>query len=382
MKEVNEVNEVKEVKGRVRADAALPPTPSVDRRRFLLGVLAVAVAGPAAARYPVVVPGRVLKFPADHGSHPDYRTEWWYITGWVTDGDGHDFGVQVTFFRNRPEVQENNPSAFAPKQLLFAHAALSDPAYGRLRHDQRSARAGFGLAEAARGNTRVQIEDWSLDLTRPGYRARIAARDFTLDLRFVPTQPVLPEGAAGFSRKGPRPGQASYYYSWPHLAVSGTVSEEGRALEVTGQAWLDHEWSSEYLAKEAAGWDWVGLNFAGGGALMAFRIRGKDGEDVWAGATWRSPDGQARSFPPGEVEFQPLRRWRSPHTAVEYPIAMRLTAGDLVVDLEPLMDDQEMDARGSTGTVYWEGAVRVKSDAKEIGRGYLELTGYWSPLKL
>ena len=366
------------MKGRGRA----PTLPSEDRRRFLLGMVAVAVSGRAANEYPVVQPGRVLRFPADHGSHPDYRTEWWYITGWLKDRDDHDIGVQVTFFRNRPQVQEDNPSAFAPKQLLFAHAALSDPEYGRLRHDQRAAREGFGLAEAARGNTRVHIEDWSLELTGGGYRARIAARDFTFDLRFVPTVPVLPEGAAGFSRKGPRPGQASYYYSRPHLAVSGRVSEPGRARDVTGVAWLDHEWSSEYLAKEAAGWDWVGLNLAGGGALMAFRIRGKDGEDVWAGATWRSAGGAARSLPPGEVEFQPLRRWRSPRTGVEYPIAMRVTAGDLAFDLEPLMDDQELDARGSTGTVYWEGAVRVRSGGKELGRGYLELTGYWSPVKL
>ena len=382
MKEVNEVNEVNEVSGRVRACTAPRSSPGLDRRRFLLGVLAVAVARPAAGGYPLVEPGRALRFPADHGSHPDYRTEWWYITGWLKDREGHDIGVQVTFFRNRPRVQEDNPSAFAPKQLLFAHAALSNPAYGRLRHDQRAAREGFGLAEAARGNTRIHIEDWSLELARGGYLARIAARDFTLDLRFAPTMPVLPEGAAGFSRKGPRPGQASYYYSWPHLAVSGRVSEAGKAVDVTGVAWLDHEWSSEYLAKEAAGWDWVGLNLAAGGALMAFRIRGKDGEDVWAGATWRGAGGDTRSFPPGDVEFQPLRRWRSPRTGAEYPIAMRITAGDLAFDLEPLMDDQELDARGSTGTVYWEGAVRVRANGKELGRGYLELTGYWSPLKL
>ena len=352
------------------------------RRRFLIALPALALPWTARAGYPPVVPGRRLSFPADHGSHAAYRTEWWYVTGWVKDRRGRDLGIQVTFFRNRPDVQEDNPSAFAPKQLLLAHVALADPAYGRLRHEQRTAREGFGLVVAAKGGMRVELEGWSLEAARHGFRARIAARDFAFDLHFSPTQPVLLQGASGFSRKGPLPGQASYYYSLPHLSMKGTIEVEREALPVDGEAWFDHEWSSEYVPKAAAGWDWVGLNLIDGSALMAFRMRGKDGNDVWAGGTWRTRDGEKQVFPPSEIEFEPLRLWRSPRTAVEYPVGMRVAAGELTLDVQPLMDDQELDARTSTGTVYWEGAVRAKLGGKEVGRGYLELTGYWSPVKL
>ena len=171
--------------------------------------------------------GRPLQFPQDYGSHPAFRNEWWYVTGWVDDASGNAAGFQVTFFRNRPRVAEDNPSRFAPRQLLFAHAALADPRYGRLRHDQRAARAGFDIAAAHEGTTDVWIGDWSLRQSEGSYRARIAARDFRLDLQFAPTQAVLLQGDAGFSRKGPSPHQASYYYSQPQLAVTGQVATAG-----------------------------------------------------------------------------------------------------------------------------------------------------------
>jgi predicted secreted hydrolase len=176
--------------------------------------------------------------------------------------------------------------------------------------------------------------------------------------------------------------QASYYYSRPHLAARGTITVEGKTLMVTGQAWLDHEWSSEYLAADAAGWDWIGINLSDGGALMAFRIRGKSGKDVWAGGTFRDARGRARALAPGEVRFTSVRRWRSPRSGTEYPVVMSVTAGDLTLDLQPLMDDQELDARASTGAIYWEGAVRAYEQDRLAGRGYLELTGYGDRLRL
>jgi predicted secreted hydrolase len=351
------------------------------RRRFLTLPL-LAYAARASAAYPQVDRGRVLAFPRDHGGHPLYRTEWWYITGWVSEARGNELGVQITFFRNRPQVQEDNPSAFAPKQLVFAHAAVADPRFGSLRYDQRAAREGLGLAGVETGSTRVWIEDWSLRLAPEGYVAEVAARNFGMRLTFRPTQPVLLEGENGYSRKGPKYEQASYYYSRPQLAVAGELSVEGSPMAVTGTAWLDHEWSSEYLAPEAAGWDWVGINLSDGGALMAFRIRRKDGRDLWAGGTLRDPSGKTRVLAPGEIEFTALRRWRSPRTNIEYPVAMRVNAGSLTVQLDPLMDDQELDSRASTGTIYWEGAVRAMREGREIGRGYLELTGYGLALRL
>jgi predicted secreted hydrolase len=353
------------------------------RRRFLASpVLLLATGVVAADEYPRVVPGHLLQFPQDAGAHPAFRSEWWYITGWVQDARGNNFGVQVTFFRNRPRVAEANPSAFAPRQLVFAHAAIADARHGKLRHDQRAARTGFGLAEAREDTTDVWIGDWSLKLIDDSYVAKIAARDFEFDLRFASREAFLPQGEQGFSRKGEALASASYYYSQPQLAVSGSVAIAGDSVAVTGIAWLDHEWSSEALATEASGWDWIGINLNDGGALMAFRIRDHSGAALWAGGAFREASGTTRSFEPNEIRFTARRRWRSPRTSVEYPVAMLVNVGDVEYALEPLMDDQELDSRVTTGTIYWEGAVRALRAGREVGRGYLELTGYWKPLKL
>ena len=324
------------------------------RRAFLACTLVPLAARAAKVDYPPVVP-RPLVFPRDHGAHPDFRTEWWYLTGWL-DGP---MGFQITFFRARPEEQSDNPSNFNPRQILFAHAALSDPKRGRLMHDQIAARAGLSLADAQTQRTAVWIDDWSLFLEGDRYRAKVTGRDFAFDLTLAARGAPVLQGERGFSRKGKRPQEASYYYSQPHLALTGTVN--GRAT--TGSAWLDHEWSSAYLAPEAAGWDWTGINLDDGRSLMAFQMRAKAGGIHYV--------------PPG-VTMRPLRTWRSPRTGVEYPVSMQVN--DL--RLEPLMDDQELDARASVGTIYWEGAVRAFRDKSEVGRGYLELTGYWQPMKL
>jgi predicted secreted hydrolase len=352
------------------------------RRTFLLNLAALAASRAWAATFAPVVAGTPIVFPRDYGSHPAFRSEWWYVTGWLSDARGNDYGFQVTFFRNRPGVNEASASAFAPHEILFAHAALADPARGRLRYDQRAARAGFGLAEAAERTTDVHLDRWSLVLERDRYAAHITARDFALDFSLGATQPELLQGERGVSRKGPRPEQASYYYSTPQLQVEGTIETDGVKTPVTGVAWLDHEWSSEYLAADAVGWDWTGVNLADGGALMAFRIRGRGGGAFYAGGAIRDASGAVQTLAPGDVRFVPLRRWRSPHTGVDYPVAMKVTAGAFEVTLEPLFDDQELDARASAGTVYWEGAVRATRDGRLIGRGYLELTGYGEPLKL
>jgi predicted secreted hydrolase len=158
--------------------------------------------------------------------------------------------------------------------------------------------------------------------------------------------------------------------------VTGTVLDGAQRIGASGSAWLDHEWSSEILAGDAVGWDWIGLNLEGGGALMAFRLRDKAGGTVWAGGTQRTAGGAVRTFARDEVRFTPARTWKSPVTGVTYPVAMDVTAGADTWKVEPLMDDQELDARSSTGTLYWEGAVRATGPRGAMGRGYLELTGY------
>jgi predicted secreted hydrolase len=355
----------------------------MDRRRFLSIPLVLGAAhARGAAPFAAVLPGTVLAFPRDHGSHPLFRTEWWYITGWVEDARHREIGVQVTFFRSRPGVAEDSTSRFAPKELLFAHAAIADPRLGRLRHDQRASRAGFGLAQASTATTDVAIGDWTLHLVDDTYEAHVVDRDFALALRFTAPPVPLLQGERGFSRKGPRDAQASYYYSRPQLATTGTVTIDGQAEEVRGIAWLDHEWSSEYLAPEAQGWDWTGINLADGGALMAFRIRAKDGSVLWAGGTLRDASGATRTLAPAAVRFTPQKSWRSPRTGIAYPVAVRVEAGGIELMLEPLMEDQELDSRASVGTVYWEGAVRALDGDRAVGRGYLELSGYGGGLRI
>src|SRR5437868_10335199 len=219
-----------------------------------------------ALAYDPVTPEKVLEFPRDFGAHPGHRIEWWYVTGHLDSKEG-PLGFQVTFFRVRNPDAESNPSRFAPSQILFAHAALADPAAGRLAHAQRSARALAGLVDASTADTDVRIDDWLLRRTEGAYRTHVAAEGFMLELSMAPTQAALLQGEHGFSRKGPGAAHASYYYSEPQLRVSGRVSERGRARDVSGVAWLDHEWSSELLAGEASGWDWLGANLDDGGAL-------------------------------------------------------------------------------------------------------------------
>jgi predicted secreted hydrolase len=326
------------------------------RRRSVLGLavlpfLSPLFAGRAAAQ------GR-FAFPRDHGAHPEFRTEWWYVTGWLDDA----VGFQVTFFRVGRPAQAGNPSAFAPRQILLAHAALADPRRGRLVHEERAARAGLSLAEAETERTGVWIDEWRMEQEGNRYEVRIPGREIDLELSLI-ARAVVPQGDGGLSRKGRRPQEVSSYYSRPQINVVGKVN--GKPVE--GRAWLDHEWSNAYLAPEASGWDWTGINLADGGSLMAFRMRGK------AGGVHYAPNG---------VAFTPLRTWRSPRTGIEYPVEMKLHAEGKEWVLKPLMDDQEFDARATTGIIYWEGAVRAFLGANEVGRGYLELTGYGKPVKL
>ncbi len=388
------------------------------RRPFVAGLLpallatrsqataATAAASPASDVAPLGVTHRALRFPADHGAHPDTHVEWWYVTGWLRAGAGRagavegdvakppDFGFQVTFFRTRTGLAETSASRFAARQLVFAHVALIDLAAsakdgGGSMHDQRAAREGFGLVQVpgASGAQVVQLRDWSLQrLPSTDTQLRIAVRSdrFALNLDLAGTQPVLLQGDSGYSQKGPDPRQASHYYSEPQLAVRGRVERAGAsALEVSGRAWLDHEWSNEYLGAEALGWDWVGFNLLDGAALMAFRLRHADGSASWAGGSYRSAAGTLTTFGASEVRFEPQRRWSSPRTQAAYPVEWILTTPAGRWRVVALHDDQELDSRGSTGSIYWEGLCALRrEDGGTVGHGYLELTGYAGRLRL
>lgn len=354
----------------------------MKRLLALLAVATVPGAAQAPVAYPPVRPGATLAFPRDHGSHPDYRTEWWYVTGSLRTEDGAPLGFQVTFFQSRLPIADGNPSRFAPRHAVAAHVALSDVGGRRLLHAQGVHRAGLGIAGARTGDADVRMRSWRLARGADGlWRARAGDARFALELTFRPTQPVLLQGEAGYSRKGPDPLAASYYYSLPQLAVTGRVRRGGRWTAVTGRAWLDREWSSTILDARATGWDWAGVNLDGGGALTVFQVRGRDGRAQWAGGSYRAPDGARVAFGPGDVRFEPLARWRSPKTGARYPVrqavSVRVGGAWRRFVLEPAFADQELDGRASGTAVYWEGLVGVSGAAR--GRGYLEMTGYAQP---
>lgn len=334
-----------------------------------------------------IQPIQPIQFPRDFGAHPEYKSEWWYVTGWLERTKQEPLGFQITFFRTPTGLHANNPSRFAPRQLLAAHVALSDPRDGKLLHFQNRARTGFNLVEAQLGNTGLRLENWSLARLENGdYRADIRTPAFALQLELQTTQPPLLQGEQGYSRKGPNPGEASYYYSEPQLKVRARLTRKGETEQLTGVAWLDHEWSNQYVAKDVRGWDWIGANLNGGGALMAFQMRDLNGTKRWAHATLRQPGGQLQQFSTEQVSFATIQSWQSPKTGVRYPVMqeLRLTDGKNSMSwrTEPLQQDQELDGRPTTGILYWEGAVRLWQQGKSAGLGYLEMTGYDKPVQL
>jgi predicted secreted hydrolase len=347
-------------------------------------LLCAGVGEAAAPVFAPVAPGRALAFPLDYGAHPAFRTEWWYVTGWLATADGKPLGFQVTFFRSATASDRANPSAFAAGQLIVGHAALSDPALGKLVHDQRTVREGFGLAYAKTGDTDIKMDDWRMVRGADGsYRVTVKSPQLTLELQLAPSQPVMAQGDGGYSHKGPQANNASYYYSLPQLKVSGSAaSGQQAARAVSGSAWFDHEWSSQALDPAASGWDWVGANLADGAALMAFQIRDRRGGKLWAHASLRDANGKLTQYAPGQVSFTPTARWTSPRTHAVYPVATTITTGGTRWQITPLQQDQELDSRRSTGAVYWEGAVTLQRDGAAAGHGYLEMTGYDKPMTL
>lgn len=354
---------------------------------LLLPALARADSGKRSVIYPEVIPGKALIFPRDHGAHPDFRTEWWYVTGALQtlptgSSPAQELGFQLTFFRTRPGQAEDLASPIAASQILFAHAAVSRPGVG-LQHAERASRANLGGGFST-DDCEVFIGNWQMKRSGSGAQERLQLSvldaAFAFDFTLTPTQPLLPQGDNGYSRKGREPQQASYYLSWPQLEVSGQLVLDGQRQPVRGRAWFDHEWSSQMLAPGSVGWDWVGINLNDGGALMAFRIRNAAGQTVYAHAALRDASGKLQQFGADEVAFTPLRTWTSPRNGASYPVQIEIRCGRHTVRTTPLLDDQEITSRRPRTISYWEGLVAV--DGTLSGRGYLEMTGYAEAMEL
>jgi predicted secreted hydrolase len=342
--------------------------------------------------------GRTLRFARDHGAHLGAAIEWWYVTGDLRAPDDQRHGFQITFFRSRTGLAEGLDSRFAARQLLFAHAALTDLRAKTHLHAQRIARWSGDevslLARASVRDTDLLLGGWTLQRRDADggslYRTQFGSsptgpgpQGFELQLELRATQPLLLQGDAGFSRKGPDEAQASHYLSEPQLAVQGTLRQAGHTLPVRGRAWLDHEWSDQLMHPDAVGWDWIGMNLDDGAALTAFRLRRADGSSLWAGGSFRSAGGALQVFEPASVQFTPGRIWASPASGARYPLQWKLDTPAGRFEVRALLDAQELDSRASTGTVYWEGLSHLyDAQQRRVGSGYLEMTGYAGRLRL
>lgn len=331
-----------------------------------------------------------IGFPADHGPHPGFRSEWWYLTGNLT-ADGRDFGYQLTIFRTalQPSPVEST-SAWATRQVYMGHLAVGDLTAGAFRAHERFARGALGLAGARTQPFRVWIEDWVMETegdaaatgdTLEGLlpmRVRAAEEGVELDLLLDYDRPLVLQGDGGRSQKGSAPANASYYYSVTRLRTRGTVTLDGAQHAVEGLSWLDREWSSSALESGQVGWDWFSLQLSDGSDLMLYVLRRDDGSiDPNSSGIQVNADGGTRRLEADAFEIVPLASWRSPASGVEYPARWRLDvpALDLRLQVTPRQSDQEL----RLAFRYWEGAVAVqgtRGGEPLTGRGFVELTGY------
>lgn len=337
--------------------------------------------------------GYRYSFPRDHGSHPIYRTEWWYYTGHLHSKNGRSFGFELTFFRRGipPDDIKTLPSKWSVKDLYLAHFAVTDITGKRFHFSEKLSREGLGKAGADESRLLVWIDDWRAEAsTEPSASHTLVARDetHTLALTLQPTKPLVTHGAAGISRKGKDVGQASHYYSFTRLATSGKLTINGESFEVTGTSWMDHEFGSAELGTDQVGWDWFSIQFEDDTELMLYRMRRKDGSsDLASSGTAVSPDGRTRHLEVTDFEIESTETWTSSESKATYPSRWRLKfpSLDLVLDVAPLLADQELRTSRSTRVAYWEGAVAVtgtKQGRPVKGQGYVELTGYAERLKM
>lgn len=330
---------------------------------------------------------REFSFPRDHGPHPDFRHEWWYVTGNLDGPDNQRFGFELTFFRyalapGTTVEAADARSGWRTRQIYMAHLAVTDPGQRTFRFAQRYARDALGLAGARSEPFSVWLEGWSLveqfDASGSGVWKLSAAEDrYGVNLELRPLSPVVLNGDQGLSRKSDEPGAASYYYSIPRLAVTGTMTRDGQPLKVSGLAWLDREWGSGSLSMTQTGWDWFALQLADGSAFMFYALREKDGtRTAHSAGTWVAPDGRARRLDNRDVRIDVLRYWDSPRGG-RYPAQWRVSvpSQQFTAEIRPVLADQEL----NTDPRYWEGAVDVagtQAGRTVRGRGYVELVGY------
>jgi predicted secreted hydrolase len=322
-----------------------------------------------------------LELPRDHGAHPDHRTEWWYVTGIVETTTGDRHGFQVTFFRHGldPSEARAGQSRLRARQVMAAHLAVADITSSRFASAQRLRRVAAGLAGYSTRGLDVWVEDWEMAMEQDG-SLRIAADDLSSGvgarLRLQPRREMVLHGDAGYSRKGPEPGNASAYVSLTRLDVTGELTSGGVSRQVTGTAWFDHEWGTSQLGEGVVGWDWFSLHLDDGRDLMVYRLRREDGSpSPWSSGTLVGADGSTTTLGVDDVGLEVTRWWRSP-SGSRYPAGWQLRIPGHGIDLtvRPLISNAVVDGGHSTGVTYWEGPVAASGSTS--AEGYAELTGY------
>jgi len=328
-----------------------------------------------------------LEFPRDQGAHPDYRREWWYLTGNLDSAGGQRFGFELTIFRfalapaNPADVTVRSQpgtesSPWRTRQIYLAHFAVTDVARHRFRFAVKLARGALGLAGARADPFRVWVGNWEIAQDSV-WRLQAAEKGYVLSLTARPLMPPVLNGERGLSRKSGEPGNATYYYSIPRVSVQGTIVRNGRPLRVHGLAWFDREWGSGRLGPQETGWDWFGLQLGDGSCLMFYSLRDRGGtEDPYSAGTWVDAEGHSRPLSRGDVRIEVLDHWTDAGGA-RYPARWRLAAPSIGLDVtvRPVLADQEL----LTSPGYWEGAVDVsgtRAGRPIAGRGYVELVGY------
>ena len=325
---------------------------------------------------------REFKFPDDHGSHPEYQTEWWYYTGNLDSADGRHFGYQLTFFRRAitPTVT-SRASDWATNQIYFAHFAVTDVKNNSHSSTERFSRGAAGLAGATGTPYHVWIENWSVtSLNADGSNVQLQAEDNgrAINLTLKSVKPVVLQGDRGLSQKSSEPGNASYYYSFTRLNTEGTITIDGKTLSVIGNSWMDHEWSTAVLGPNAVGWDWFSIQLSDNRELMLFQIRQKDGSvEPLSSGTLVEPDGSTRHLTHDQFKIDVKSTWKSNFTGATYPSAwnVAIPSANIQLALKPYVADQEM----HVSIVYWEGAVSISGQSNSgtvNGSGFVEMTGY------
>lgn len=326
---------------------------------------------------------RPWSFPRDHGRHDGFKTEWWYFTGNIADDSGRKFGYQLTFFRTSliPAAM-SRPSDWAMHDLYFAHAAISDLADQKFLFKDQLSRGRRGLAESSDKTMDVRLFDWTASMHDASIQLHAHDEHFSIDLQCNGGRGPILQGPGGVNAKGREPGQASYYYSMTRLKTDGTLVVNGKSFHVAGQSWMDHEFSSNALAADQVGWDWVGLSLADGNDLMIYRLRNRAGGTDYLSGTLIKPDGRPVYLSARDITLVPSRPWSSPASGAAYPQEWKMSVTGLQkFVVKSRMPGQELNTAASTRVDYFEGSAEVVDEhGRPIGEGYLEMTGYGKSL--